>query len=492
VKKKATFLFCLRLLGLGKRRCRAMANYVMGLASTPNLPHPVWLTDSPFNHYTYSNLAKVASFWELGDEEFLGLVKDYLPPQRVLSNGAQFHALAHDFTKMAKPHSHTLEGRGFLVQANPVAGNMSLTAGLPMSVLHARAGQGGHAPPLLMQVVDVMGDKNASVLAQVAAVMAHMGMPYRGSLTLLAADAWYGKAKLISPLHKHAGLVGILRLRSGMKVWTRHDGPQKGGGAPRIYGERHYLHDGSRTQTSKGKALASVQVGLDALPPDEETTFQRTMRNGREVRVTLRRWDDMMLRSKQQANMKDKPIDIVRAVVVGTGTGDLVFARPMFIAVTGARKSDVPLVDVYEEYLGRFDVEGVYRFGNQNLMMDKFQSPDIKHQKAWLRMVQLTFWLLYVGSQELGSIDCPEWQKYLPANKDKGKTAIGNGEVTMAQAQKSMASIFYGFDKTPFLPQISQKGKGRQKGVTFPKRERCAIIKKGKKSTPKSREEIKI
>lgn len=491
MKKKTTFLFCLKLLCLGKGRCRAMANYVMGLASSPGLAHPVWLSESPFCHYTYSNLTKVTSFWELQESIFLDFIKEFLPDQRVLSNGMLFHSLVHDFTKLAKPHSHSLDGRGFLVEANPVAGNMSLTAGLPVSALHIRTGKGRQAPPLLMNVVGVADDKNASVLAQIGTVQAHPGLPFSDSLTLMAGDSWYGKAKLISPLHRHGNLVGILRLRSGMKVWARYAGPQKGGGAPRIYGEKYYLRDGTRTE-SAGKALKSAQIGLVALPPDEETCFDGIMGNGRNIRTTLRRWNGMMLRSKQEAGMKDKPIDIVQAIVADAATGAAVFDRPMFIAVTGQRRGCVPTVDVYGEYRGRFDVEGCYRFGNQNLMMDKFQSPDIGHQKAWLRLVQLAFWLLNVGSKDLDALDYPVWQKYLPANKDNGKVAIENGEVSMEQAQKSMSRIFYTFDKTYFLPQKRKKGKGRQKGDTFKKRERRPIIKKGKKRPKKSREQMII
>ncbi len=93
---------------LGTNRNRAMANYVMGLCSSPNINHPVEITDNPFCHYTYSNLTKVLSFWELENEEFLKFVKNYLPPEKTLSNGKPYRMLSHlDFGQKAQAQKTT-------------------------------------------------------------------------------------------------------------------------------------------------------------------------------------------------------------------------------------------------------------------------------------------------------------------------------------------------------------------------------------------------
>ena len=44
--------------------------------------------------------------------------------------------LGHDLTKLAKPHFICLPNRGYVVKSNPVAQNLSLTAGYYVSVLH--------------------------------------------------------------------------------------------------------------------------------------------------------------------------------------------------------------------------------------------------------------------------------------------------------------------------------------------------------------------
>jgi len=53
----------------------------------------------------------------------------------------------------------------------------------------------------------------------------------------------------------------------------------------------------------------------------------------------------------------------------------------------------------------------------------------------------------------------PEWHQYLPKEKS-GNPII----LLLAQAYKAVQNLFITFDKSPFLPQTSQKGKLKQKG----------------------------
>jgi len=75
-----TLRFCHGLLGFGIKRCRAMANFVMSLASSPTIADPVELAGSRFCHYHYSNLTKVLRHWK----------KEHLPENQLVKRKKTF------------------------------------------------------------------------------------------------------------------------------------------------------------------------------------------------------------------------------------------------------------------------------------------------------------------------------------------------------------------------------------------------------------------
>lgn len=89
----------------------------------------------------------------------------------------------------------------------------------------------------------------------------------------------------------------------------------------------------------------------------------------------------------------------------------------MFLAVSGKRKSQVDSALAQKQYHERYEVEPYYRFVKNKLLMDKLQTPTAQHLDPWLRMVQISSWLLFTASEEIGQVSCPVWQKYLPKNK---------------------------------------------------------------------------
>jgi hypothetical protein len=461
-----------------------MSNYVMGLCSSPHLHHPVEITKSLFCNYTYSNLTKVLNFWKLSDDEFLKFIKNYLPAEQKLSNGKPYRMMSHDLTKLSKPHSNCLPNRGYVIESNPVAQNLSLTAGYYVSVLHVNDLEGDYAPPLLMKRLEVETDKNAEILAQIKFVMEHSDMPFKDMISLFNGDSAYGKAAIIAPMYEYENLIGILRMRSGMKIWTSYEGVQQGGGAPRIYGEKYYLRDTDKEITDIKSGKESIQLGINSLLEDEKDSYEMTMKNGREVVVEIKRWKNMLLRSKAEANMKDKPFDILHVTIRDKKTEELVFDRPMYLAITGKKKQEVTSLEAQRSYRKRFDAEKVYRFGNQNLLMNKLQSPVIEHQDTWLKIVQIAYWLLYVARNEITKIDFEVWQKYLPMNKNIGESVVGQIKLSLSQVQKSVHRLFCTFDKTLFLPQKCKKGKGRILGTKLVPRKSYPIVKKIRKVKP--------
>jgi hypothetical protein len=274
-----------------------------------------------------------------------------------------------------------------------------------------------------------------------------------------------------------------VRLRPGIKVWTKAPDADPGGGAPRIYGQKFYLSDTStwKTYHKKGVPYDVWQESLCQQPSDEHLEKPCTLANGRETILDIRRWDDLLIRTKQGASMKHKPFDVLRIQVLDARTRQPIFDRPLFVAVSGKRKSQVDSLLAQQQYRERYDVEPYYRFAKNQLLMDKLQTPTAKHLDSWLRIVQISSWLLFTARLEIGQVCCPSWQKYLPKNKVAQEKP--HLPLSIAQTQRAMHLLFSTFHPHAFMPLKCKKGKGRKPGQSFTPKTRFSVVKKTKKSS---------
>jgi hypothetical protein len=463
-----------------------MANFVMSLASSPSVSYPVELSASPFCHYHYSNLTKVLRQWQVRESDFRSFIRQFMPGPRFFGEGVRYYALTHDVTKMLKAHSPCLEGRQYVPTSNNViASNRALGVGYPVSALHLGAGQAGWCPPLALDRLGPQEDSNAVAVKQIESLLRDKTLPFGQELCLLRGDSSYGKAIFLAPLYDLGQLVLIVRLRPGMKVWAKAPDEEPTGGATRIYGDKFYLTDTSewKTYRKKGVPYQVWQESLCEQPADEHLEKETVLGNDRRVVLDIRRWNNLLIRTKKGASMKDKPLDVLRVQVLDAESRQAIFDRPLFVAVSGKRKNQVDSALAQEQYRERYDVEPYYRFAKNQLLMDKLQTPDAKHLDPWLRIVQITSWLLFTARQEIGQICCPVWQKYLPKNKAAQDQPLQ--PLTIAQTQRAAHLLFCTFDPAPFLPLKCKKGKGRQKGQTLPQRTRFKVVKKIKKSIRK-------
>ncbi len=138
-----------------------MANFVMSMARSLSVSHPVELAAGPFCHYHYSNLTKVLRHWQIERTQFRTFIQDFISPPRYLADGKPYYALTHDVTKLLKAHSPCLKDRQYVQTANNVIpSNRPTGIGYPVSALHFGA-EGGWCPPLALQRLDSTADTNA-------------------------------------------------------------------------------------------------------------------------------------------------------------------------------------------------------------------------------------------------------------------------------------------------------------------------------------------
>ena len=118
-------------------------------------------------------------------------------------------------------------------------------------------------------------------------------------------------------------------------------------------------------------------------------------------------------------------------------------------------------------------------FGKQNLLLDKFQTPDEEHLQNWLEVVGLAYWLLWTGKDE-SKHETLKWRQYDRNMKNRKKYELG---VSPSQVQRQMEGIILGFEQESFLPKRQIKNKGRNLGQIMPKREKYPVRKKNKSPT---------
>jgi hypothetical protein len=169
--------------------------------------------------------------------------------------------------------------------------------------------------------------------------------------------------------------------------------------------------------------------------------------------------------------MHEYPFTLVRADVVAKN-GKSVFKRPMWLIVMGKRRAEVSLVESWEAYRQRIDLEHYFRFGKQKLLLNAYQTPDVQHAENWGQIVQLAYIFLWLAARLVEDMPRP-WEK--PAPKGKEEMA------SPPRAQRGFGRIISQFGTPAKVPKPRGYSLGRAQGHKPEPRKRHPVIKKGKK-----------
>lgn len=153
--------------------------------------------------------------------------------------------------------------------------------------------------------------------------------------------------------------------------------------------------------------------------------------------------------------------------------GKSAFKNDLWLIIVGKRRDEINLLDLYEAYRQRFDIEHYFRFGKQKLLMTAFQTPEVDREKNWWQIVQLAYTQLWLAGPLAQQLPRP-WEKYLPYTE--GQIA------SPSQVQRDFGRIIHQLGTPANSPKVRHKGTGRPRGSTLPPRTRHSVVKKGKKS----------
>ena len=443
---------------------------MMALASYRDARSVVALSKSPVFHHQFSSITKAIANLAKNEHELKRVQKlfkeqwvEYFPIESV-------NYFQTDVVNIFREHAPCLKGRQYRHKANTViGGNKPLGIGYPLALVNVADFASSWSLPFSVHRVKSNEDEVEVAAEQIKVICE--SEEYAQSLNINVADSSYGVAKYITKVNGMSNLVNILRVRHGNKVYPSE--AQETGGAPQIYGVEYHLIEksGWHEYQKKEKTYKKYLTSIYEKKVDEYREIKRVTKKGRQLKVELRRWSGMKMRTKQGNSMKEVEFEIVGIRVLEKESGKRVFKHDVFVAVVGQERKKLKIEEVAEVFYHRFDLEVTNRFMKQNLFLESYQTPDSQHLDNWNMLVQEAMWLLWAASTEVEKV-CEKWQRYAEPKAEKG------GRKTASQTRKGMERLILTFEKEAYLPKKCKKGKGRKKGDIQEPRKQYQVVKK--------------
>lgn len=396
---------------------------------------------------------------ETAHNRFIRLLSPYLPtPKR------HFWLIATDVTSNPRPYSRTLEDRGFVHQPNPVKGVKPISIGHQYSVIAVLPEKDSPSDPpwiapLMANRVQGKEAKRETGLSQINRLMEDQTLPFKDELCVSVVDSDYAAINYLSRVCDHSNLVTIARLPGNRTVY-RTPSPEPNGvrrGHPTWFGKPMPLQKPSEWDK-----------------PDEVVETSFTTSKGKHCTAQIEGWRDMLFRGKRDVPMHEHPFTLVR-VRVFDEEGNLVFRRPMWLTVIGKRRKELSLLDIYQSYMSRYDIEHFFRFGKQRLLMDAIQTPEAVREENWWTLVLLAYFQLWLARYEANDAPRP-WERYLPRFKEEDRNSSVSSP---SSVQRDFGRIIRRFGTPAREPKRRGYSPGRVKGQRVGRRTRHPVLKKG-------------
>jgi hypothetical protein len=428
---------------------------VDALSSNTTARTAVELTLNPHFRRHYSALNKAVAVSSLTNQQLASLANQGIGAP----NKRKFHLLGTDVTSNPRPFAQTLPDRGFVYQPNTIKGNKPIAIGHQYSFWAwlpewAPPKTGNWVVPLSMQRVASQENKEMIGASQLGQMLADKNLPFGTDLCVEVADSAYSKPAYLNANRGHKNLVTIARARS---TRTFHRQPE----SETVSGEK-----GHPIWYGKPFCLKEPDT-WDAPDQTAETTF--SSRKKVPYRVEIQAWHNLLMRGGKDCPMHQYPFTLVK-IRWYNQKGEALFQKPLWLIVMGDRRMELSLLDIYEAYLQRYDLEHFFRFGKQNLLLDKFQTPDDKREEHWWRLVALAYLQLWIAKDNACHLPRP-WEPALPSTANK--------QLTPAMVLRDMSRIIRQLGTPAPAPRPRGKSPGRRTGMKLTPRSRQPVLKKG-------------
>lgn len=377
-----------------------------------------------------------------------------------------------DCTSNPRPFARTLEDRSITHAPNPAPGNKPIAVGhqysllallpdepsdrknhwlVPLSVLRVKSEEKGNEAGM-KQLLEYIDDNHLS-----------------NQLNIGIADSLYSSRKCRAQASAESSLVTIVRLNSRRNVFFTPQKFSSPRGRKKEFGEKMKLNKPETHRPCHEKA---------------QTTW--VTRKGVKNTVIIECWNNMLIRGSRDFHAASHPFRLIK-VSIENPSGESVFKKPLWLAVTGKRHLEVSLIDTYDNYRSRYDIEHFFRFGKQKLLMGNYQTADVDHEELWWKLCSLAYTQLYLARNHV-AMSLHRWEEYLPQYKEIHHKP--SSTQTPTQTQRGFAKLLDEIG-TPAAKCVARgRAAGRMTGESQDKRPKQDIIFKTKKLPQKSDQEI--
>ncbi len=160
-------------------------------------------------------------------------------------------------------------------------------------------------------------------------------------------------------------------------------------------------------------------------------------------------------------------------IPLSDGSGNTI-CQPMWLIVIGSRRDELSLIDCYDSYRQRYDMEHLFRFGKQKLLMTAYSTPDVNHEENWFKLTLLAYVNLW-SARNLAVVLPRPWEQYLKANESV--------KITPSLVQRDFSRIISQMGTSAKSPKRRGYSSGRIKGYKKVPRVRHQVIKKQRKKS---------
>jgi len=214
--------------------------------------------------------------------------------------------------------------------------------------------------------------------------------------------------------------------------------------------------------------------------PDRIIELEAVSAKGKPIKIIIKGWDDQLFRGSREFKGHENPFNLYQVCLLDAHTKKALFKRPMWLAASGDRRSELSGTAVYESYKQRYDIEHFFRFGKQKLLMDSFQTADVTHEENWWQIAQLAYTQLYLSRDICQLIPHP-WERYLPQFKRKDESSVIN-PASPSLVQRSFYKVLEQIGTPAHEVRKTEPGEGRQEGEKQEKRTTKPILFKNRKN----------
>ena len=390
---------------------------------------------------------------------------------RNTDNDDEPHRFIVDCTANSRMYARRLEDRHITHFPNPAPGNKPICVGHQYSVLtslpnEASSKQRHWLLPLSAVRVKSSEKGNEIGMTQITDTIQSLGLTNKLSISI--GDSLYGTKNCRSIASSQENLIHICRLNIKRNIFF----------SPADESEDITKKSGRKREFGTKMSLGESETHH---PSDQSAITEWVSNKGKKYKVSIQVWSDMLLRGSRKFRSSQYPLNVVR-IEIFDEEGRTLYARPLWLGVFGKRRHEISLIDVYENYKSRYNIEHLFRFSKRNLLIDKYQTAEVKHEESWWSLCLLAYTQLYL-SKDISSCLPRPWERYLPTyqNTEEQKDIA----LTPSQAQRGFYDILEAIG-TPARDCVKRgNARGRMTGEVQTKRTLHPVIFKTKNKTNK-------